>query len=287
MDNLKTYKLYGIIGCSLRHSLSPVIHNYLFKKYKLDCCYTVFESNESKLKDVVGSIRSLNIFGANVTYPYKENIIPFLDDLDKTAQKTGAVNTIKNSRGKLIGYNTDIIGIQKTIQNKLKTDIKDKTVLLLGAGGAARACLVELIRQKPNKIIVTSRDVSKAKIIIQNLKNDLDIIAIDINDLHALDQLDQLALLINSTSAKYSFLIRIIKVLSKQKLISKTKIFDLNYGQRAVPKKLQKYPNRYVDGLYMLAAQAAASFNIWTGIKVEPDDIYKYMTRKLQDNKYA
>jgi len=287
MDNLKTYKLYGIIGSSLRHSCSPLIHNYLFKKYKLDCCYTIFESEESKLKDVVGGIRVLNISGVNVTYPYKEKITPYLDNLDITAQKTGAVNTIKNSRGKLIGYNTDLFGIQKTIQNKLKLNIKNKTVLLLGAGGAARACLVELIRQRPNKIIVANRDISKAKTMIKYLKSGLDIKAIDINDVHALDQLDQLALLINSTSAKSSLLIGIIKILSKQKLINNTKIFDLNYGKRVVPKNHQKFPNRYVDGLYMLATQAAASFNIWTGINAEPDDIYKYIAKKLRDNKYA
>ncbi len=287
MINAQKHKLYGIIGGSLGHSFSPLIHNYLFEKYKLNCCYTTFESEESKLKAVVGGIRVLNISGLNVTYPYKENIIPYLDNLDITAKTTGAVNTIKNSRGKLIGYNTDIIGIQKTIQHKLKTDIKDKTVLLLGAGGAARACLVELIRQKANKIIVANRDISKAKKMIKNLKNNSDIKAININHINSLNQSDCPALLINSTSAKSSLLIGIIKVLSKQKLINNTKIFDLNYGQRAVSKNHQKFPNRYVDGLYMLATQAAASFNIWTGIKVEPDDIYRYIAKKLRDNKYA
>ena len=148
------HKLYGIIGSSLGHTLSPLIHNYLFKKYQLNCSYSTFESKQSKLKDVLTGIKTLNISGLNVTFPYKEKLIPYLDKLDTTAQKTGAVNTIKNSRGKLTGYNTDIFGIQKTLQNKLKINIKGATVLLLGAGGAARACLVELIRQKPNKIIV-------------------------------------------------------------------------------------------------------------------------------------
>lgn len=278
------HKLYGIIGNSLGHTLSPLIHNYLFKKYKLDSTYSTFESTQSKLKDVVMGIRALNISGLNVTFPYKEKIIPYLDKLDISAQTTGAVNTIKNSRGKLTGYNTDIFGIQKTLQNKLKIDIKGKAVLLLGAGGAARACLVELIRQKPNKIIVANRDISKAKNMVNKvnrLKTNSDIKTVNIKNINDLDKKEPLALLINSTSANFSFLIGFIKVLSKKGFLNKTKIFDLNYGERAIPKNYQKFPNQYVDGLYMLTAQAAASFNIWTGINVEPDDIYKYIARKI------
>lgn len=284
------HKLYGIIGSSLGHTLSPLIHNYLFKKYQLNCSYTAFESKQSKLKDVVGSIRTLNISGVNITFPYKEELIPYLDKLDTTVKKTGAVNTIKNSRGILTGYNTDIFGIQKTLQNKLKINIKGTTVLLLGAGGAAKACLVELIRQKPNEIIVANRDISKAKNMINkvnSLKTNSDIKTVNIKNINDLDKKEPLALLINSTSANFSFLTGIIKILSKRNLFSNTKIFDLNYGERAIPKNNQKFPNQYVDGLYMLTTQAAASFKIWTGINVEPDDIYKYIVKKLRDYKYA
>lgn len=284
MVTAQRHKLYGIIGSSLQHSLSPLIHNYLFRKLKLDYYYTTFESEQSQLRNIVKSIRTLNIFGVNVTFPFKEKLIPFLDKLDITSQKTGAVNTIKNSRGRLIGYNTDIIGVRATIQNRLKINIKGKTVLLLGAGGAARACMVELIQQKPDKVIVANRDISKAKYMIRKIRksgNDSDIKAINIKNLNSLSQLDQPTLLINSTSANSSFLMSIIKELSKKRFFQNTIIFDLNYGRRALPKSHQKFPNRYVDGLYMLTAQAAASFRIWTGIKVEPDDIYKYVSKKI------
>ncbi len=284
MVSAQRHKLYGIIGSSLRHTLSPIIHNYLFKKFKLDYHYTKFESEWSQLRNVVNSIRTLNISGVNVTFPFKEILIPYLDKLDITSQKTGAVNTIKNSRGRLIGYNTDLFGVRATIQNRLKINIKGKTVLLLGAGGASRACMVELLRQKPDKVIVANRDISKAKYIISKIKNsgsDSNIKAMNIKNLYSLDQLDQPTLLINSTSANSSFLMSIIKELLKKRFFQNTIIFDLNYGQRALPKSHHKFPGRYVDGLYMLTAQAAASFHIWTGIKVEPDDIYKYVSKKI------
>ena len=287
MTNSQNHKLYGIIGGSLRFSLSPMIHSYLFKKYKLNSCYSVFESNQSNLKDIIGGIRSLNIYGVNVTYPYKEKIVPYLDKLDSASQKAVAVNTIINRHGKLCGYNTDIIGFQQTIQNRLKINIKNKSILLLGAGGAARACMVELIRQKAGNILVANRDVSKATKMIKNFKSNLDIKAIDIGHIDRQKLSGKCDLLINSTSADSSFVLNIIKALSNGKDFRNAKIFDMNYGLRSLPKINQEFPNRYVDGLYMLVAQAAASFNIWTGIKAEPDDIYNYMRRKLQDINYA
>ncbi len=293
MANLIINKLYGIIGSSLTHSLSPLIHNYLFKKYKLNNFYGVFEFDESNLKEVINSIRTLNISGLNITFPFKEKLIPYLDKIDTSAQRVGAVNTIKNTNGKLIGYNTDIIGVRKTIQNRFKLNIKGKSVLMIGAGGAARACLVELFRQKTNNIIIVNRNGATARKLIrscENISNSTRIIYLNINKLNNLDkieQLEQIDILINSTSASPTFLKRTIKRLLKNKCLKNTKIFDLNYGSRALSKNQIDFPNRYVDGLYMLTAQAAASFKIWTGIIVEPDDIYKYVNRKLRDKKYA
>jgi len=278
------HKIYGIIGSSLKHSLSPLIHNHLFNKNKLANTYTTFEIDQSQLEDVIRSIKTLSVSGANVTFPYKENIIPYLDKLDASSEKTGAVNTIKNTRGELIGYNTDIFGVRETINNKLRINIKDKTVVLLGAGGAARACLIELIKQKPSRIIMASRDINKVNDmlgIISRQKSATKIITLEIKELNTIETSEQPALLINSTSARSSVLLSIINQLNKSVKSNNPEIFDLNYGSQAIPKNRQNFSNRYFDGLYMLTAQAAASFHIWTGIRVKPDDIYKQISRNI------
>ncbi|RKX21948.1 MAG: shikimate dehydrogenase [Candidatus Zixiibacteriota bacterium] len=284
MVSSRKQKLFGIIGGSLGHSLSPLIHNYLFRRFRLDYCYTKFEIEHTQIAKIIDSIRTLNISGANVTFPYKEKLIPYLDKLDKTSQTTGAVNTIKNSHGKLTGYNTDLFGIRATLQNRLNINLKGQTILLLGAGGAARACLVELIRQKPKRIIVANRDFARAESIISRTRisgNNTDIRAIDIHGINNPEYMERLSLLANSTSADPSFLSGVIRKLARNRFHRDMKIFDLNYGRRALPESCRKYPIRYIDGLYMLTAQAAAGFRIWTGIKVEPDDIYKYVSKKI------
>lgn len=128
-------ELYGVIGNPIQHSLSPMIHNGAFKRLGRNAVYLAFEVKD--LEEALRGIRGLGVRGVSVTIPFKTEVIPFLDEVEGLAKKIGAVNTIVNREGKLVGHNTDCDGALEALEEKI--DLKRKRVLLLGAGGAARA----------------------------------------------------------------------------------------------------------------------------------------------------
>jgi len=154
-------KLYCLIGNPIDKSLSPLIHNEIFKILYKNSIYLAFNIEDNKLKDTIDGFKAINIQGFNVTIPYKKTIIEYLDDLSPEAKMLEAVNTVKNQDGKLIGYNTDGQGfLQTLIDNGI--DIKDKNVLLLGAGGAAYAIGITLSMNGIKSIYIVNRTKEKA-----------------------------------------------------------------------------------------------------------------------------
>jgi len=154
-------KLYCLIGNPIDKSLSPLIHNEIFKILYKNSIYLAFNIEDNKLKDTIDGFKAINIQGFNVTIPYKKTIIEYLDDLSPEAKMLEAVNTVKNQDGKLIGYNTDGQGfLQTLIDNGI--DIKDKNVLLLGAGGAAYAIGISLSMNGIKSIYIVNRTKEKA-----------------------------------------------------------------------------------------------------------------------------
>ena len=127
-------KKYLIIGNPVKHSLSPKIHNYWFNENNIDAIYEKKELFDHELKDLVENIRNDKILGANVTVPFKQKIIPFIDSLSELSKKTNSVNTIYKKNNLIIGDNTDIFGFVKSIQHQ-SIDLKNKTALILGGGG--------------------------------------------------------------------------------------------------------------------------------------------------------
>jgi len=128
-------ELYGVIGNPVHHSLSPMIHNGAFRRLGWNAVYLAFEVKN--VEEALRGIRGLGVRGVSVTIPFKTEVLPFLDKIEGLAKKVGAVNTIVNRRGRLIGYNTDCEGALEALEEKI--DLRGKRVVLLGAGGAARA----------------------------------------------------------------------------------------------------------------------------------------------------
>ena len=149
---------YGLLGHKLSHSLSPVIHNYLFKKNNIDGIYELIEIEEEMLPLYVEKVRNGTYIGLNVTIPYKEKIIPYLDELSQASLAIGAVNTIYLKDGKVIGDNTDYLGFIDEL-NEYNINVKDKNVYILGSGGASKAISYAMKILGANPIIV-SRDNS-------------------------------------------------------------------------------------------------------------------------------
>lgn len=155
------YEVYGVIGYPARHSLSPVIHNLGFNLLGIRSVYGIFEVKPENLDEAIKGVKALGIKGLSVTVPYKETIIKYLAYVDEVALKIEAVNTIKNLEGALHGFNTDWIGIVKAFEEN-EIDLKNKEIVILGAGGASKAIVYGLITKDPKKIVVYNRTFEKA-----------------------------------------------------------------------------------------------------------------------------
>ncbi|MEM1785479.1 MAG: NAD(P)-binding domain-containing protein, partial [Candidatus Bathyarchaeia archaeon] len=155
-------KICAVIGDPIEHSLSPVMHNAALQHLGLDVIYVAFRVRGEALEDAVKGVRSLNIYGLNVTMPHKTAIIKYLDEVDPIAKDIESVNTVLNVNGKLIGFNTDGIGALNALRYN-HADPKGRRVLILGAGGAAKAIAYQIAASNAEKIVIINRTGEKAK----------------------------------------------------------------------------------------------------------------------------
>lgn len=258
--------IVGLIGYPLSHTLSPVMHNSVFEKYKMNWEYRVFELKKEELKDFIKKMKKENIKGVNVTVPYKQEIMKYLDSIDKGAAKIGAVNTIVNKNSKLKGYNTDYLGFEISLK-KHKIKIKGKDVLLFGAGGAAHSVVYVLQKQKPRVIDIVNIDIPMA----ENLVKKLNVENARIWYLKESEVIDALVknadFIINATSVgldKKSLPYK-IKKLKKRGI----PVYDLIYNPPLTPflKQAKKKGAKIINGLDMLIYQGMEAFKLWTGKK--------------------
>ena len=155
-------KKYFVIGNPIDHSLSPKIHNHWLKQNNINAIYNKIKLEKNEIESFIKDIKKQKIIGCNVTIPFKKSVIPFLDKLSLEADKTQSVNTIVFDNGNLIGYNTDIAGFYKAIQN-LNFDVRGKKVLVLGAGGVVPSIIFALRKMKVLQIIISNRTREKAE----------------------------------------------------------------------------------------------------------------------------
>jgi shikimate dehydrogenase len=233
----------------------------------LDYIYVPFEVSSGFLGEAVLGLKALGIAGFNVTIPYKSEIIPFLDELDETAIAAGAVNTVHNVSGRLIGYNTDGDGLIRSLVTELEFTPLNKNILLLGAGGAARGALAALCRSGAGRVHVYNRTYSKAAELISDMAVryfDTELVALpDSLDIDAV--LPHTDLVINATSLGMKC--DKIPALRLELLSSSAKVYDMVYNPpvTGLLRKSARMGLRSVNGLGMLAAQGEMAFTIWTG----------------------
>lgn len=153
----------GVLGDPVAHSFSPQIQNAALKECKIDAQYGRFEIKANELGDALGLMRDLDFIGLNLTVPHKIAALKFLDEIDANAERAGAVNTIKLEQGKLRGWNTDGKGFSRAIREEFALDLRDLRVLLLGAGGAARAIALQCARENCERLVIVNRTLEKAK----------------------------------------------------------------------------------------------------------------------------
>jgi shikimate dehydrogenase len=255
-------KIFGIVGENISYSLSPIIYNELFRRHGIAAVYTRFDLPKRRLGEFLAAAKLLPINGFNVTTPHKESIAKKLDHGDKVVAATGATNLVLVKSGKLFGYNTDIDGIRATIELRMNLELRHKSVLLIGAGGAARTALHYCNVKKAAAVTLAARVSARAKRFVIAARSRAKNQAIHSASLREIRSLAPYDLCINCTP------IPTTKILRLQGENENCAIFDLNYVDDTIIK-----PRRYCDGKYMLAVQAARSFALMTNQDVTPESI--------------
>lgn len=265
-------KLTCLLGHPVKQSFSPQIHNYLFEKYNQNNIYTCFDTKAEELKNASQGIKSLGIEGCNVTIPHKINIIKYLDIVDENTKLIGAVNTIKNDNGNLIGYNTDGIGFVKSIIDK-GYNLKDKRVMIIGAGGACRSISVELANSGVKSVEIRNRSLEKAKELLDLIEANFNIETMYSNKEIKEKCLENIDILINTTPIGMNSLECPIdkKIILKKRIL----VCDIVYKPHKTEFIKWAIDNdlSVIYGIDMLINQAIKAFEIWTNIKTTQDDI--------------
>jgi len=277
-------KIIGIIGENIENSLSPLIHNQIILKHSLNFCYLPFQVTETNLAKTIQGIKALNIKGVNITFPYKEKVIEFLDELEESARRIGAVNTIVNNKGFLTGYNTDVIGFKKSLQEDGKFVIKEKKAVILGAGGAARAVVYALLEEEIEEISIFNRTLEKGEKIKQDLSSFFPKSRISVFPLkrqHLKDKIEKAHLLVNTTSVGMEPRVDNTPLPDEKLFHPDLLVYDLIYhpAKTFFLRQAEKAGAKIINGLPMLVYQGIESFYLWTGLKPESKEILETIQR--------
>ena len=188
-------KKFGIIGNPIKHSLSPVLHNYWFQKYKIKAFYSIFEVKESDISEVVNKIKKKELTGVNITLPYKQKIVPFIDMLINDAEITRSVNTLYlDNNDSLVGENTDVFGLQAAYLKEVD-GISKKKALVIGAGGVSPSVILSLQKSGATNISIVNRTIEKC-IFLKNKFKNLKIIKWEVLE----DEIKNFDIIVNATS---------------------------------------------------------------------------------------
>jgi shikimate dehydrogenase len=272
-------KIYGLVGHPLEHTASPAIHNAAFRALDLNAVYLVFDIEPRMFEDAIKGLKALKVCGFNVTIPYKERIIPLLTHLDPSAAKVGAVNTVKLDGGSLIGYNTDVVGFLAPLL-ELNLKLNEITALILGAGGAAKACVRALLDAGCRELIVLNRSLERALNLSKQHNNKLKVRPLNEESLK--EALSRATLVVNTTPVGMYPNVD-DSIIPKALLRSDLIVYDLVYRppQTKLLKEAKEVGATTIPGYKMLLEQAAESFRIWTGLEPPKEAMLKALKMEL------
>lgn len=278
-------RMAAVIAHPIRHSISPFIHNLAYELTATNAVYLAWDIAEENLESTISQIRTLDMIGANISMPFKQKVFPYLDEVDEMALKIGSVNTIVHRDGKLKGYNTDGIGFFRSLPPAFS--IKGKTMVLLGAGGAALAIIAQAIKLGVKQITVfvrkerltyyhaTLEGLEKAfgvSIQLGAIENDQDLQA----------SFDQADLILNATGVGMDG--HSLPIGPHLSFPSHAFIADMAYYPAATPflKLGREQGNRTLNGLGMLFYQAEAAFELMTGKVFPAESVWEALTTEYR-----
>lgn len=272
-------KLAGIIGYPIAHSISPQMHNAALEHLGLNWKYVPFEVKPEGLKNAVEGFRAEGLIGFNVTIPHKEAILPLLDEVEKLPKKIGAVNTVKNENGRLVGYNTDGPGFIESLKLDAKIDPKGKKIVLLGAGGAAKACAATLAEVGASSITITDIAEKKAQYLVDYLSSlyESEIKFARFGGEHLAQALSSADIIVNATPIGMHPNEDESPIGEDTELRAQSTVFDLVYNppETKLMRMAEAKGCKVVNGLGMLVRQGALSLTLWTGQPAPVDVMWK------------
>ena len=277
-------RLAAVVANPIKHSISPFIHNSAFEATHTNGVYLAWEVEATDLAETVANIRRYQMYGINLSMPYKEQVIPYLDQLSEEACLIGAVNTVVNREGTLIGYNTDGKGFFKSLPS---FKISGKRMVLLGAGGASKAILAQAILDGVSQVSVFVRSASmeKTRPYLEKLQHEtgfrVELFALE-DSQELQDNITQADLLVNATSVGMDG--KSSPVPSNLFLPKDLLVADVIYQPFETPflKWAKEQGNQSINGLGMLLYQAAEAFQLWTGKEMPTDQIWDLLKQKYQ-----
>ncbi|MXY22534.1 MAG: shikimate dehydrogenase [Dehalococcoidia bacterium] len=259
----------GIFGYPIRHSISPAMHNAAFGSAEIDAVYEAWETAPDRLAAGVAALRDGSFLGANVTVPHKQAVMEHLDDIDSLATRIGAVNTIVNQNGRLLGSNTDALGFINSLKNEAGVNVSGLNVVLIGAGGAARAAAYALVDERVGELTIANRTVERAESLATELrKTGAETVSYGISDPDLLSACERADLIVNSTSVGMLHGPAEGESPIPASAISPgCVVYDMVYNPSRTPllTDAEKSGARIVGGLPMLVHQGAAAWTRWTG----------------------
>lgn len=263
-------KLYCLIGDPIDKSLSPIIHNEIYRSLKKNLIYLAFNVKEARLEEAISGFKAINLQGFNVTIPHKKSILKYLDDLSPEAKILGAVNTVKNIKGSLVGYNTDGEGFLQTLRDN-NISVKNKNILLLGAGGAAYAIGISLSLKGIKSIYIANRTKEKAIVLEREINKINENIATYVGDF-SLDKLNKknIDIIINATPIGM-YPLEILSPIELNGFNKNTVVYDIVYKPKETRLILDAKARGFktFNGISMLFNQGLLSQKIWLDLEEE------------------
>ncbi len=257
-------KSFAVIGDPIDHSLSPNIHSAAFRELGLDSSYIAYRIPKGELEEGIEGLKKIKINGFNITIPHKIEMMKYLDKIDESCSLIGAVNTVANNDGILKGYNTDMDGFLEPFKKKGLNIAGDK-VLLIGAGGAARAIVAGFAKEKARSTTIANRTIENAT----NLSNFAKTVGLDATPIHITD--------VGNTAKNYDIIVNATSiglknessVISLEGINEKTVVYDIVYMPMNTDfiRKAKKQKATIIYGYEMLLGQAARAFEIWHGVE--------------------
>lgn len=280
-------QVLGVFGYPVRHSLSPQMHNAALRFMELNYCYLPFAVHPDNLGCAVESIRALEISGVNITIPHKVSVVRYLDVLSREAELIGAVNTICNRQGVLYGYNTDGQGFIQSLLRDANMDPRDKNIVMLGAGGAARGIGIPLALKSPRQIVVAARSEERAVKLVTDMTEaspECSCIAVGLRSADLKMLVDSADILVDTTPVGMYPKVAEPPVIDESYLHEGLLVCDLVYNpmRTSLLQAAEGVGASVLSGVGMLAYQGAIALQIWTG-REPPFELMKgVLSRSLQ-----